>query len=133
MSTSWVSLRPGTEFYDAETTRHKLAEFFGSEDSDSIAVDGETKSESTSSLPVAIIEMLDQPLAMEALGGMIFYLRSLNMDKDLLSQKSFNVYDPIKKGETMVLDGQSLSHLEVRDMDLWHLGRVDVDSLNYRS
>lgn len=27
--------------------------------------------------------------------------------------KNFNIYDPMKKGQGMVLDGQSLAHLEV--------------------
>ncbi len=107
MSTSWVSLRPDTEFYNAEITKDKLAEFFGG--FDTAANEGSDEG----GLPAAIRDMMDQPLAMEALGGMIFYLKSLNMDKDLLSQRSFNVYDPIRKGETMILDGQSLSHLEV--------------------
>ncbi len=111
MSTSWVALRPDSEFYDAATTKDKLVDFFGADMISGMAVDGEPPV--NSGLPPAIVEMLDKPLAMEALGGMIFYLQSLNMDKDLLSQKSFNVYDPIRKGETMTLDGQSLSHLEV--------------------
>ncbi|KAJ9114202.1 hypothetical protein QFC20_001718 [Naganishia adeliensis] len=35
------------------------------------------------------------------------------MANDLMSQRSFNVYDPIRKGENLVLDGQTLSHLEI--------------------
>jgi len=27
--------------------------------------------------------------------------------------KNFNVYDPMKKGQGLVLDGQSLAHIEV--------------------
>jgi DNA mismatch repair protein MSH6 len=117
MATSWVALRPGIEFYDAETTKDKLADFFGADAISAMAVDGKPALES--GLPPAIVEMLDKQLSMEALGGMIFYLESLNIDKDLLSQKSFNVYDPIKKGETMILDGQSLNHLEVRLCRVW--------------
>jgi hypothetical protein len=29
--------------------------------------------------------------------------------------KNFNVYDPMKKGQGLVLDGQTLAHLEVRN------------------
>lgn len=50
---------------------------------------------------------------MEALGGMLFYLETLNLDKDLVSQKNFNVYDPIREGKNMILDGQTLGHMEV--------------------
>jgi DNA mismatch repair protein MSH6 len=28
--------------------------------------------------------------------------------------KNFNVYDPMKKGKGLVLDGQTLAHIEVR-------------------
>jgi DNA mismatch repair protein MSH6 len=102
MNTTWVSLRPETEFLSFEVTVARLNDFFGS--------DGQN-----SEVPAAITEMIEQrqELAVEALGGMMFYLQSLNMANDLLSQKSFNIYDPIRKGEGMVLDGQTLSHLEV--------------------
>lgn len=42
------------------------------------------------------------------------YLRTLNIDKDILSMKNFNVYDPMKRGQGLVLDGQTLAHIEVR-------------------
>jgi hypothetical protein len=41
------------------------------------------------------------------------YLRQLNIDKDILSMKNFNVYDPMKRGQGLVLDGQTLAHIEV--------------------
>ena len=41
------------------------------------------------------------------------YLRQLNIDKDILSMKNFNVYDPMRRGQGLVLDGQSLAHIEV--------------------
>lgn len=58
--------------------------------------------------------MEDKPLALEALGGLMTYLKSLNLDKDLITQKNFNVYDPIRQGQSLVLDGQTLGHIEVR-------------------
>jgi DNA mismatch repair protein MSH6 len=42
------------------------------------------------------------------------YLRTLNIDKDILSMKNFNVYDPMKRGKGLVLDGQTLAHIEVK-------------------
>lgn len=69
--------------------------------------------------------------AVEALGSMIWcverrqdtrmkltkivsrYLRTLNIDKDILSMKNFNVYDPMKRGQGLMLDGQTLAHIEV--------------------
>ena len=37
----------------------------------------------------------------------------MNIDKDILSMRNFNIYDPMKKGTGLVLDGQSLAHIEV--------------------
>lgn len=42
----------------------------------------------------------------------IRYLRQLNIDKDIISMKNFNVYDPMKRGQGLTLEGQSLAHLE---------------------
>lgn len=99
MNTTWVPLKPGKEFYDEVTARSQLKACF--------EIDGQE-------IPKAIVDLSDNALAIEAVGGMIFYLKSLNVADDLLSQRSFNVYDPIRRGETLVLDGQTLSHLEVR-------------------
>ena len=41
------------------------------------------------------------------------YLRQLNIDKDILSMRNFNIYDPLKRGEGLILDGQTLAHIEV--------------------
>lgn len=110
MNASWVSLKPGSEFYDEAKTRSELKAFF-SDESEDAAMEGQDSA--AAGVPEAITSMLDKPLAIEALGGMMFYLRSLNMANDLMSQRSFNVYDPIRKGDNLVLDGQTLSHLEV--------------------
>jgi len=65
------------------------------------------------SVPAPIREMAHDKLAIEALGSMMWYLRQLNIDKDIMSMKNFNIYDPMKKGMGLTLDGQTLSHLEV--------------------
>ncbi|KAJ7470392.1 muts domain V-domain-containing protein [Mycena latifolia] len=66
-----------------------------------------------SSVPEPIREMISSRSAIESLGSMIWYLRQLNIDKDILSMKNFNVYDPMKRGQGLILDGQTLSHIEV--------------------
>ncbi|KAJ7197253.1 muts domain V-domain-containing protein [Mycena pura] len=66
-----------------------------------------------SSVPEPIREMMGSHSATESLGSMIWYLRQLNIDKDILSMKNFNVYDPMKRGQGLVLDGQTLAHIEV--------------------
>lgn len=103
-NTSWQQLKDREEFYTAEATIEELAQQFDTE-----ADEPGTKPP----LPDAIEKMLDEPLAMEALGGMMFYLKSLNLDKQLVSQKNFNVYDPIREGKSLVLDGATLAHMEV--------------------
>lgn len=59
------------------------------------------------------MSMIQYEGAVESLGSMIWYLRTLNIDKDILSMKNFNVYDPMKKGQGLMLDGQTLAHIEV--------------------
>ena len=68
---------------------------------------------SSTSIPDAIRQMLTCEPAVQALGSLIWYLRQLNIDKDILSMKNFNIYDPMKKGQGLVLDGQTLAHIEV--------------------
>lgn len=66
------------------------------------------------SVPTPIRDLASEQLSMEALGSMIWYLRQLNIDKDILTMRNFNIYDPMKRGMGLTLDGQTLSHLEVR-------------------
>ncbi|WWD22313.1 hypothetical protein CI109_106804 [Kwoniella shandongensis] len=107
-NTDWQSFKDGKEFYTADVTIQKLTELYATED-DEVDADGNTKP----LLPDNIGEMLEKRLAMEALGGMMYYLKMLNQDKDLLSQKNFNIYDPMREGKNLVLDGQTLGHMEV--------------------
>ncbi|KAJ3722105.1 muts domain V-domain-containing protein [Lentinula guzmanii] len=71
--------------------------------------DGELLPES---VPKPIRDMVDSEPAIEALGLLIWYLQQLNIDKDIISMKNFNIYDPMKQGEGLVLDGQTLAHIE---------------------
>ena len=41
------------------------------------------------------------------------YLRQLNLDTDLVTAKNFNIYDPLSQGKALILDGQTLAHIEV--------------------
>jgi DNA mismatch repair protein MSH6 len=76
-------------------------------------------------LPEAIHNLVDNERAIIALGAMIWYLRQLNIDKALLSARNFNIYDPLRKGQGLLLDGQTLAHIEVRALivlDIWSCG-----------
>lgn len=72
-------------------------------------------------VPASIRDMAGCRPAIEALGAMAWYLRQLNIDKDLLTMKNFNIYDPMKRGRNLVLDGQTLSHIEVKGRNSLHL------------
>ncbi|KAF7798458.1 hypothetical protein EIP86_009679 [Pleurotus ostreatoroseus] len=105
----WTSLRE-SEGLSYEKTIKELKELYPSEADEDVTDNAFGLS---SSVPEAIRSMLMFHGAVEALGSMIWYLRTLNIDKDILSMKNFNIYDPIKRGEGLVLDGQTLAHIEV--------------------
>ncbi|EHK19322.1 uncharacterized protein TRIVIDRAFT_81241 [Trichoderma virens Gv29-8] len=102
-TTIWTNLKPGTEFWDADTTRRELdcAKYFVREE------DGEDI------WPEALKELKDDDLVMSAIGGLVSYLRFLKLEGPLLSQGNFEVYNPIQKNSTLVLDGQTLTNLEL--------------------
>ncbi|PWN40848.1 DNA mismatch repair protein Msh6 [Ceraceosorus guamensis] len=94
-------LKSGTEFLDHDAAMERLEQLFGS------------SADSHEAWPEAITSMLDRDTAMSALGGMLWYLEQLNLDQDLCSSKNFDIFDPLKNNGCLVLDAQSLSHLNV--------------------
>ncbi|THV02566.1 DNA mismatch repair protein Msh6 [Dendrothele bispora CBS 962.96] len=105
----WTGLRE-VEGLDYDTTLKELKERYPIEDDMEDTDDDQIL---PASVPGPIREMADSKCAIEALGAMIWYLQQLNIDKDILSMKNFNIYDPMKKGEGLVLDGQTLAHIEI--------------------
>jgi DNA mismatch repair protein MSH6 len=117
----WTSLRD-VEGFGYDKTLSELKSLYGEDAMDD---------DDYSLVPAAIRDMLGCKNAIEALGSMMWcaviifrlmaagpndplrYLRQLNIDKDILTMKNFNVYDPMKRGQGLVLDGQSLAHVEV--------------------
>ncbi|KAF8960367.1 hypothetical protein BDZ97DRAFT_1922267 [Flammula alnicola] len=110
----WTSLRP-VEGFRYEETLEELKKIYPLVAGEDIEMDEDDPSYSLlpESVPAPIREMAHDKLAIEALGSMIWYLRQLNIDKDILSMKNFNIYDPMRKGMGLTLDGQTLSHLEI--------------------
>lgn len=104
----WTSLRD-VEGFTYEQTFTELNKMFSGNDDVSMDEDGPL----SEAVPASIRDMAGCRPAIEALGAMAWYLRQLNIDKDLLSMKNFNIYDPMKRGRNLVLDGQTLSHIEV--------------------
>jgi DNA mismatch repair protein MSH6 len=89
------TFKDGKEFWDSDRTKAELTKTFGDD------------------IPSEIKALQDQPTAMEALGGMMSYLQTLNLRQDLLTQRNFNIYDPIREGNRLILDGLTLGHMEV--------------------
>ncbi|CDR88581.1 related to MSH6-DNA mismatch repair protein [Sporisorium scitamineum] len=109
-------LKPGVEFLEPETTLRKLNALFNPN------VDAEARLDSLDPvdptlLPEGIAAMVDRACAMSALGGMLCYLAQLNLDRDLCSSRNFNIFDPLRQDKCLVLDAQSLTHLNVLQND----------------
>lgn len=103
-TTIWNYLKTGKEFWSAEITRRELdcSGYFTSEDSDGQEI-----------WPDVLEEARQKELLISALGALTHYLRTLKIERELLSQGNFSWYDPIQKATTLVLDGQTLINLEV--------------------
>ncbi|KAM3431334.1 hypothetical protein MY4824_007186 [Beauveria thailandica] len=102
-TTIWTYLKPDVEFWDADTCRRELngANYFS------------TQKGSEGSWPEALEKQKDNDRVMSAVGALIWYLRFLKLERPLLSQSNFSLYNPIQKNGTLVLDGQTLINLEI--------------------
>jgi DNA mismatch repair protein MSH6 len=102
-TTIWNFLKPGKEFWEADITRRELdcSGYFVAEGADEEV------------WPEKLEEARDKDLLMSAFGALVQYLRTLKLERNLLTQGNFNWYDPIQKGTTLVLDGQTLINLEI--------------------
>lgn len=102
-TTIWNYLKPGKEFWDVDTTKRELdcSGYFMSEEL------GEA------TWPGVLNESKEKELMMSALGALVQYLRTLMLERSLLTQGNFSWYDPIQKATTLVLDGQTLINLEI--------------------
>ncbi|GAA5880264.1 hypothetical protein JCM1840_003414 [Sporobolomyces johnsonii] len=114
----WTALKEGKEFLRADDAREEVVNLFKEAknkgkggDEEGMDVDEEADEEAL--VPEDIRKMYDKPVALSALGGMIWYLRQLNLDSELVTAKNFNIYDPLARGKALVLDGQTLAHIEV--------------------
>ncbi|GLB42318.1 putative DNA mismatch repair [Lyophyllum shimeji] len=108
----WTGLRT-VEGFKYEETLQELKTLYPPEDGDESMAGDEDATVLPASVPEPIREMVSCQNAIVAFGSMIWYLRQLNIDKDILSMKNFNIYDPMKRGQGLTLDGQTLAHLEV--------------------
>ena len=100
-----VSLKAGKEFWTADTTCRELdaSRYFVNDEGDNI-------------------EAWPQPLrqarekhefVMSAFGALVQYLRTLQIERDLVTLGNVSWYDPIRSAGTLVLDGKTLINLEI--------------------
>lgn len=103
-TTIWTHLKPGTEFWDADTSRRELkcGNYFSADETDE---DG--------AWPEVLQEYKSDDLVMSAVGALVSYLKFLQLERPLLSQGHFEKYSPIQKNGTLILDGQTLMNLEL--------------------
>lgn len=103
-TTIWNYLKPDKEFLSADKTRMTIeAEgYFDKVEEDSI-----------DSWPAVLREAKEKEEVFAALGALIWYLKTLMIERDLVTLGNFNWYDPIRKASSLVLDGQSLINLEI--------------------
>jgi hypothetical protein len=60
----------------------------------------------SSKLPAEIKSSFETPVLLSALGGLVSYLRSLLLDRDLLPGGTYTRYCPLREGDSLLLDGQ---------------------------
>ncbi|KAF2132105.1 DNA mismatch repair protein Msh6 [Dothidotthia symphoricarpi CBS 119687] len=103
-NTLWNSLKPTKEFWSADTTMREVeaSGYYQSPTEDNIEA-----------WPPVLREAREQELVMSAFGALLQYLRTLKIERDLVTLGNFQWYDPIRKATNLVLDGQSLINLEI--------------------
>ncbi|MCJ1471944.1 DNA mismatch repair protein msh6 [Lambiella insularis] len=104
LTTIWNHLKPGKEFWAADITSREL-------DASGYFVSG--KSDTRYAWPKVLQDAREKDLLISAFGALVHYLRTLKLDRDLISLANFTWYDPIRKASTLVLDGQTLINLEI--------------------
>lgn len=104
LTTIWNYLKSEKEFWAADIARREMdcSKYFESEDQDNIEA-----------WPIVLREFREKDLLMSAFGAIVHYLRTLKLDQDLVTLGNFIKYDPIRKGGSLVLDGQTLINLEI--------------------
>ncbi|KAI4147367.1 MAG: hypothetical protein L6R39_003130 [Caloplaca ligustica] len=104
ITTLWNYLKPGKEFWTADITSREL------DASGYFVAEGISNSEAW---PRALREARDKDLLISSFGALVQYLRTLKIERELLTLGNFSWYDPIKKASSLVLDGKTLINLEV--------------------
>lgn len=97
LTTIWNYLKPGKEFWEGHITLKEI----------------EASGYFPDAWPEVLEQSKDMDLLMSALGALVQYLRTLKIERDLVTLGNFTWYDPIRKASSLVLDGQTLINLEI--------------------
>lgn len=111
-------ITPGTEFWDSQRTLTEFdkKDYFGTRRAKLAPAAAGDASNPRRHWPLALQQTLakGQHLALSALGAITFYLRRSLHDQDLISLANFtNYHDHADMKQNLVLDGQTLSNLEI--------------------
>lgn len=103
-TTLWNHLKSGKEFWTADTTCREIdtGQYFINEEGDN-----------SEAWPTALQEAIEKELVMSAYGTLLRYLRTLQIERELMTLKNVSWYDPIKNASSLVLDGKTLNNLGV--------------------
>ncbi|OLL23672.1 DNA mismatch repair protein msh6, partial [Neolecta irregularis DAH-3] len=99
----WNHITPGKEFWEEDVTEHEIntGNYWSKEKS------------GVTSWPETLQLIKSDAIAFSAVGALIWYLRQCKLDRELVSLGNFTMYDPMQKGSSLVLDGQTLINLEI--------------------
>ncbi len=102
--TQWNHLKPGKEFWTADMTCREIRHnrYFVNNDGDDFEA-----------WPKALQEAQAKEFVMSAFGALLQYLRTLLIERELVTLKNFSWYDPIRSASSLILDGKTLINLEV--------------------
>ncbi|KAJ3191035.1 DNA mismatch repair protein msh6 [Irineochytrium annulatum] len=95
-------LEPESEFWNYETTISEMqqGDYFPVENGKIV-------------MPYELENLISETLGISACGALMSYLKTLKLDKELVSVGNFKYYDPICQSGTLVLDGKTLVNLEI--------------------
>ncbi|KAJ3342105.1 DNA mismatch repair protein msh6 [Gonapodya sp. JEL0774] len=114
---AWIGLTSEAEFWDADRALLELqaASYFGPADNngDDETIVPPAGESDAGSWPSALLASKTSPALMSAMGGILHHLRTLKLDRELISQAKFSQYDPMRRLGTLLLDGQTLKNLEI--------------------
>ncbi|KAJ3324736.1 DNA mismatch repair protein msh6 [Boothiomyces sp. JEL0866] len=101
-----------SEFWNAEITTDELNRgiYFNGENDMDVDMNDDLKFKCW---PEAIQKISQEPLALSSFGGLLSYLRTLKLDRSLVSAGNVHIYDPVRSSSSLILDGQTLINLEI--------------------